>query len=125
MRVRKRGKRRWRRRGEGGGEDPRLLSGRVGITLDAASAAAVCNVGTSAGQGGRGINVLVVGDVATVSSAASLGEEEEKKEKEKDGAADPRSIVTTPSVCDNWGVDDGQLKNSGLFMFSSLYLIGP
>ena len=53
------------------------------------------------------------------------GEEEENKEKEKDGAADPRAIVTTPSVCDNWGVDDGQLNNSGLFIFFSLYLIGP
>ena len=47
------------------------------------------------------------------------------KAKEKEGVADPRPIVTTPSVCDNWGVDDGRLNNSGLFLFFPLYLIGP
>ena len=80
--------------------------------------------GASAGQGGghqrprrRGCGCCLLGGLR--------GEEEEKKEKEKDGAAGPRAIVTTPSVCDNWGVDNGQLNNSGLFIFSSLYLIGP
>ena len=53
------------------------------------------------------------------------GEEEEKKEKKKEGAEDNQSIVTTPSVCENWGVDDGRLNNLGLFLFLPIYLIGP
>ena len=74
---------------------------------------------------GREINVLIVGDAAAISLAASGGGEEEKKEKKKEGAEDTQSIVTTPSVCENWGVDYGRLNNLGLFLFLPLYLIGP
>ena len=94
------------------------------ITINAASAAAVCAVGASAGQGGghqrprrRRCGCCLLGGLR--------GEEEEKKEKEKEGVADPRPIVTTLSVCDNWGVEHRRQNNSGLFLFFPLYLIGP
>ena len=64
--------------------------------LAAVAAAALCAARASAGQGGD-INVLVVGDADSVSSAA-LGVEEEKE-----GAADIKpSLQPRPCVTTGW-----------------------
>ena len=76
----------------------------------AAAAAVVCAAGASAFWA-RFINVLFVRDAAAVSSAAPRGE---------GGCHGSRAIVTTPSVCDNSVVDDRQVNNSGIFLFTPL-----
>ena len=95
---------------------------RSAITLDAdaVAAAAVCAAGASAGPGGGGQQ-----NTRRRTCGCCLPGGLQGKDEEKEGVADTQPIVTNPSVCDNWGVDDGRLNNSGLFLFFPLYLIGP
>ena len=93
MRVRRKRKRRRRRRGVGEGEDLRL-------SLNIAVTAAVCAVWVSAGRVG-GHQCSRCWRCGYCLLGGFRGEEDKKKDKDKEGATDPRPIVTTPSMFDN------------------------